>query len=279
MTSHPAETLRDSISSRLLVAPFVFDGMQAALAQAAGLPAVYLTGFGTAAARGYPDLGLLTMTEMVDTVRIVAGSVEIPVICDADPGYGTPVNVQRTIREYERAGAAALHIEDQVWPKRCGFFEGKEVIPTDEMVGKVRAACDARTLPAFVIIARTDALQAHGWDETEHRARKYHDAGADLVFVDGIRTEQDLEEYTQRMGDLPLVYNGVAGPPEDLEKRGVRLQIHGGTFAAIVAAVSNAMRQLAEKGDVEVPDGARVFGELLQVLGVPETLERAKRYE
>ena len=187
--------------------------------------------------------------------------------------------MQRTIREYERAGAAALHIEDQIWPKRCGFFEGKEVIPTDEMVGKVRAACDARTHSAFVIIARTDALQAHGWDETERRARKYREAGADLVFVDGIRTEQELGEYTQRLGDLPLVYNGVAGPPDDLEKRGVRLQIHGGTFAAIVAAVSAAMHQLAANGDVEVPEGGRVFGELLNVLGVSETLERAKRYE
>ncbi len=266
-------------SPGMVTAPFVYDALQARLAQQAGFDVVYMTGFGTAAARGHPDLGLLTMTEMVANVRSIAGAIDLPLVCDADTGYGNALNVARTVREYESAGAAALHIEDQVWPKRCGFFEGKEVIPAEEMVGKVRAACDARTEPAFVIIARTDALQAHGWDETERRARAYREAGADLVFVDGIRSDEDLGEYTRRLGDLPLVYNGVAGPPDALEKRGVRLQIHGGTFAAIVAAVSTAMHQLAEKGDVEVPDGARVFGELLQVLGVPETLERAKRYE
>src|SRR5262250_1189055 len=134
----------------MVVAPFVFDGIQARLAEEAGFEAVYMSGFGTAASRGYPDLGLLTMAEMVANVRALANAVDVPVICDADTGYGNPLNVWRTIREYEDAGAAALHIEDQVWPKRCGFLTGKQVIAMEEMVPKVRAACDARRDPNLV---------------------------------------------------------------------------------------------------------------------------------
>ncbi len=146
----------------MLVAPFVYDCLQAKIAESIGFQAVYMTGFGTAAARGFPDLGLLTMSEMVQNVRAIAHAVKIPVICDADTGYGNPINVWRTVREYEEAGAAALHIEDQVWPKKCGFLSGKQVIPMEEMVPKVHAACDARRDRNFVIIARTDALAVNG---------------------------------------------------------------------------------------------------------------------
>ena len=129
--------------SEMVVAPFVYDALQAKIAERTGFNAVYMTGFGTAAARGFPDLGLLTMSEMVQNVRTIAHAVKIPLICDADTGYGNPLNVWRTVREYEEAGAAALHIEDQVFPKKCGFLSGKQVIPMDEMLPKVRAACDA----------------------------------------------------------------------------------------------------------------------------------------
>ncbi len=138
---------RRLVGPSMVVAPFVYDALQAKIAERLGFEAVYMTGFGTAAARGFPDLGLLTMTEMVENARTIARSVAIPVICDADTGYGNPINVRRTVREYEAAGAAALHIEDQVWPKRCGFLAGKQVIPMEEMVPKVRAACDARANP------------------------------------------------------------------------------------------------------------------------------------
>ena len=150
---------------RPVVAPFVYDGLTARLAEAAGFEAVYMTGFGTAAARGFPDLGLLTLSEMACNVRTLVRAVEVPVVCDADTGYGNPINVWRTVREYEEAGAAALHIEDQVWPKRCGFMAGKQVVPIETMLAKVRAAVDARRDPALVIIARTDALAPHGWVE------------------------------------------------------------------------------------------------------------------
>src|SRR5271169_985504 len=168
--NEPRSRLREMLAGpEMIVAPFVFDCLQAKLAATAGFDAVYMTGFGTAAARGYPDLGLLTMTEMVQNVRVIANAVNVPVICDADTGYGNPVNVWRTVREYEAAGAAALHIEDQVFPKRCGFLTGKQVIPIDQMVPKVRAACDARRDPHFVIIARTDALAVNGWDDVARR--------------------------------------------------------------------------------------------------------------
>src|SRR5882757_6654439 len=143
--NEPRSRLRELLAGGdMIVAPFVFDCLQAKLATSAGFEAVYMTGFGTAAARGFPDLGLLTMTEMVANARAISQSVAVPVICDADTGYGNPLNVWRTVREYEDVGASAMHIEDQVFPKRCGFLAGKQVIPLDTMVPKVRAACDAR---------------------------------------------------------------------------------------------------------------------------------------
>jgi 2-methylisocitrate lyase-like PEP mutase family enzyme len=183
----------------MAVGPLLFDGLQAKIAQAAGFPLVYMSGAGTAAARGYPDVGLITMTEMVQNLRYIAAAVEVPVISDADTGYGNPLNVWRTVREYEDAGAAALHIEDQVFPKRCGFLAGKQVIPQAEMATKVRAACDARRDPNLVIIGRCDALAVNGWDDVERRCRVYLEAGADLIFVDGIKTRDDLDTYAKRL--------------------------------------------------------------------------------
>src|ERR1700722_8152744 len=185
MTQKMAARLREMLNgSEMVVAPFVYDGLQAKIAERTGFKAVYMTGFGTAAARGYPDLGLLTMTEMVQNVRAISHAVNLPVICDADTGYGNPVNVWRTVREYEDAGAAALHIEDQVFPKRCGFLAGKQVIAMDAMVPRARAPCAARRDKNLVIIARTDALAVNGWDDVVQRAHAYRDAGADLIFVD-----------------------------------------------------------------------------------------------
>ncbi len=278
--SEAARRLRESIEgSRTVLAPFVYDALQAKIAEAAGFEAVYMTGFGTAAARGYPDLGLLTMTEMVNNVRSIARAVKIPVICDADTGYGNPINVARTVAEYEDAGAAALHIEDQVWPKRCGYLSGKEVIPIDQMIPKVRAACDARSDSDLVIIARTDSLQPNGWDDAERRARAYRDAGADLIFVDGIRNLEELDTYSKRLGDLPLLYNGQLLKTEELAERGFRVVIHSGTLGVAYSAMRDAMRDLRETGQIRDADGARTFAELIELLGVRETLEAAKKYD
>jgi 2-methylisocitrate lyase-like PEP mutase family enzyme len=262
----------------MIVAPFVYDALQAKIAERVGFEAVYMTGFGTAAARGFPDLGLLTMTEMVENVRAIARSVKIPLICDADTGYGNPVNVWRTVREYEAVGAAGLHIEDQVWPKRCGFLAGKQVIPMEEMVPKVRAACDARYNPATVIIARTDALAVSGWDDVVRRAHAYREAGADLIFVDGIRTMNDLGDYAAKLKDLPLLYNGQLLPVAELAKRGFRLTIHPGTFLAYYQSARDVLTELKQTGSVKTNAQNTAFGELVDLLGVEEMDALGRKY-
>jgi 2,3-dimethylmalate lyase len=277
--NEPRARLREMLAKPgMVVAPFVFDCLQARLAAEAGFEAVYMTGFGTAAARGFPDLGLLTMTEMAAAARAIANSVAVPVICDADTGYGNPLNVWRTVREYEDAGAAALHIEDQVWPKRCGFLAGKQVIPMDEMVPKVRAACDARRDPNLVIIARTDALQPLGWDEVERRARAYRAAGADLIFVDGIRTLDDLKTYASRLGDLPLVYNGDLLPVDELAKHPFKLTIHIGTLLAAYRSARDTMRELRRSGRIGTGTQDGVFEDFVRTMGVPEYQALERKY-
>ncbi len=277
--SQTARRLRQMLDGpEMVVAPFVFDAFQARIAQAAGFQCVYMTGFGTAAARGLPDVGLLTMAEMVENVRYIANAVDIPVVCDADTGYGNPVNVYRTVREYEAAGAAALHIEDQVWPKRCGFLAGKQVIPMEEMVQKVRAACDARRDQNFVIIARTDALAVHGWEEVSKRARAYRAAGADLLFVDGIKTLADIQRYAATLGDLPLLYNGQLLPVPELAKFGFKLTISTATLMAFYVRMRDAMRELKETGTITRGAEFGVFEEMTGLLGVPEALALGQKY-
>ena len=275
-----AQQLRQMLNGPgMVVAPFVFDAFQARIAQAAGFQAAYMTGFGTAAARGFPDVGLLTMAEMVENVRYIAGAVETPLICDADTGYGNPVNVYRTVRDYEAAGAAALHIEDQVWPKRCGFLAGKQVIPLEEMVPKVKAACDARRDAAFVIIARTDALAVNGWEDVAQRARAYRTAGADLIFVDGIRTLDDMRRYVKELGDLPLLYNGQLLSVAEIEKMGFRLTIYSATLTAFYLRMRDVMRELKETGNVTQSSGPGVFDEMTTLLGVKDALMLGEKYE
>jgi 2,3-dimethylmalate lyase len=273
-----ARQLRDAMSKGIVVAPFVYDALQAKIAERVGFEAVYMTGFGTAASRGFPDLGLLTMSEMVDNVYTIARSVNIPVICDADTGYGNPTNVWRTVREYEHAGAAALHIEDQVWPKRCGFLTGKQVIPLDDMVPKVRAACDARSNADTVIIARTDALAVNGWDDVVRRTHAYREAGADLIFVDGIRTQDDLQNYSTRLKDLPLLYNGQLRNVAELAKFGFKVTIYSGTLMAYYEAARTALTQLKQNGSLAGELGGKAFGELIDLLGVEEVDARGKKY-
>ncbi|MGE0684506.1 MAG: oxaloacetate decarboxylase [Candidatus Binatia bacterium] len=276
--SPAGQRLREMLKEQdMVVAPFVFDAFQAKIAQAAGFAAVYMTGFGTAAARGFPDVGLLTMAEMVENVRYIANAIDIPLICDADTGYGNPVNVYRTVRDYEAAGAAALHIEDQVWPKRCGFLAGKQVIPLEEMVPKVRAACDARK--DLVIIARTDALAVTGWEDVARRARAYREAGADLIFVDGIRTAEDMKRYVQEIGDLPLLYNGQLLPIQKTAKMGFKLMINSSTLMVCYLRMRDAMRELRSVGTIANSTEPGAFGELTALLGVNEALELGKKYE
>jgi 2,3-dimethylmalate lyase len=265
--------------SEIVLAPFVYDCLQARLARRAGFKAVYMTGFGTAAARGFPDLGLLTMSEMVDNIRNLSRAVDIPVICDADTGYGEPINVRRTVHEYEDAGAAALHIEDQVWPKRCGFLEGKQVIPLENMVAKLSAALDARRDPDLVIIGRTDALAPMGWEEVVRRARAYREAGADLVFVDGIKTIEDLKECARLLSGLPLVYNGQLLPPRDIERHGFKLMIHTATLFAFYQRTRDAIDELARTGAIADAPGIEILPEITSALGAGDILDFGRKYE
>jgi 2-methylisocitrate lyase-like PEP mutase family enzyme len=277
--NEPRSRLREMLAGpEMIVAPFVFDCLQAKLAAAAGFDAVYMTGFGTAAARGYPDLGLLTMSEMAANARAISQSVNVPVICDADTGYGNALNVWRTVREYEDAGVSALHIEDQVFPKRCGFLAGKQVIAMEAMVPKVSAACDARRDSSLVIIARTDALQPNGWDDVVRRAHAYRAAGADLIFVDGIKTLDDLKCYAEKLGDLPLIYNGDLLPIDELKKYPFKITIHIGTMLATYDAIRTTMTELKRNGKLSIGTDSNIFKDFVKTMGVDDYQALEKKY-
>ena len=261
----------------MLVAPFILNAMHAKIAEAVGFEAVYMTGAGTAAERGFPDVGLLTMTEMVTNARYIANAVRIPVVCDADTGYGNPLNVQRTVREYEAAGVAGIHLEDQLFPKKCGFFAGKQVIPLEEHVQKIRAALDARSDPDFVIIARCDAYAVTGWEDTVQRCRAYRDAGADLVFVDGIKTLEDLRRYAADMADLPRMYNGDLAPTQEVGALGYRLMICGSTIWLIYKQVHGAFEELQRTGRVN-PERYGTRWDVAGLLGLDQVYELERLY-
>ena len=207
----------------LVVAPGAYDALSARLIAQAGFSTVYMTGFGTSASvLGQPGVGLLTMSEMVSRASALAAVVgNLPLIADADTGYGNPLNVRRTVREYEHAGVAGIHIEDQIWPKKCGHMEGKQVIPQEEMVQKIRAAVDARQDPDFVLIARTDAAAVTGFEDALTRGKAYREAGADVVFIEAPRSKQELETIASTFSDVPLLFNWADSgktPPLSLEE-------------------------------------------------------------
>ncbi len=271
-------TLRQMLNSgQLIVAPFVLNAMHAKIAASVGFQAVYMTGAGTAAERGFPDVGLLTMTEMVANAKFIAGAVDIPVVCDADTGYGNPLNVRRTVREYETAGVAGIHIEDQLFPKKCGFFAGKQVIPQEEAIQKIRAALDARTDPDFVIIARCDAYAVTGWEDTVKRCRAYVEAGADMVFVDGIQSVEDIHTYASDLADLPRMYNGDLMHTHDVANLGYRLMICGSTIWLVYKQVKEAFGELMETGRVD-PERYGTRWDVAGLLGLDQVYELEKKY-
>src|ERR671937_3265694 len=200
--------LRDLLmGAEPVLAPGAYDALSARLVEAAGFPAVYMTGFGTAASLlGRPDVGLLGMSEMVDNARRIVEAIDVPVIADADTGYGNPLNVVRTVHEYERAGAAAIHLEDQLAPKKCGHLEGKQLISCEEMVQKVRAAVAARGSSDFLLIARTDARAVEGLAAALDRGRHYRDAGADVLFVEAPQSGDEIREVARALADVPLLF-------------------------------------------------------------------------
>jgi 2-methylisocitrate lyase-like PEP mutase family enzyme len=265
-------TLRELLAGpEPVLAPGAYDALSARLVERAGFPAVYMTGFGASASLiGRPDVGLLSFDEMAGHARRIAQAVSVPLVADADDGYGNPLNVMRTVREYAAAGVAALHIEDQVAPKRCGHMEGKEVIDAAEMVEKVRAAVEARGDGELLIIARTDARAVEGLDAALERARRYREAGADALFVEAPETEQEVEAVAGAFPDVPLVFNWVDGgktpqlPHERIRELGFALVIYPvTTLFAAARAVADVLDRL---GEHDVPS----FDAFTDMIGLPE---------
>ncbi len=274
-------------SGQTIVAPGAFDPLAARLVEEAGFPAVYMTGFGTSAALlGRPDVGLLTMTEMADNAARIAACVDIPVIADADTGYGNPLNVIRTVGAYEAAGVAGIHIEDQVAPKKCGHMDGKLVIPADEMTAKVRAATEARASPDFVIIARTDARAVEGFERAVERARLYLEAGADVLFVEALTSEDEAAEGARAFPGGPLLFNWAEGgktPPVSLarlQELGYRIVIFPiSTLLAATAAMRRILQEIAQAGTPAAALGdLPAFGEFVDFIGLPEVRAAERRY-
>jgi 2,3-dimethylmalate lyase len=274
-------------SGELIVAPGAFDPLAARCVEAAGFGAVYMTGFGTAAALlGRPDVGLVTMTEMADNAARMAACVDIPLIADADTGYGNPLNVIRTVGAFEAAGAAGIHLEDQVAPKKCGHLDGKSVISTEEMVQKIRAACDARTSPEFVIIARTDAVAVEGFDRAIERGRRYRAAGADALFIEAVRTEQEAAAVADSFPAVPLLFNWAEGgktPPislDRLKQLGYRIVIFPiSTLLAATAAMTAVLREIGTAGTPAAALPAWPgFADFVDFIGLPEVRAAEQRY-
>jgi 2-methylisocitrate lyase-like PEP mutase family enzyme len=283
-------TLRERLSEeRILLAPGVFDALSALLAEQAGFEAIYLSGASVAYTRlGRPDIGLVTANEVESIVANIRERVAIPLIVDADTGFGNAINVQRTVRMFERAGAAAIQLEDQSLPKRCGHLDGKTLVSADEMVGKIKAALDARQSAATLIIARTDALAVDGLDAALERAERYAKAGADVLFVEALRSPEQMQQAIARLaGRAPLLANMVEGgktptlSAAELEALGFAIAIFpGGLARALAFAAQEYFANLKRDGTTAASRGRMLdFDGLNAVLGTPELLARGKRYE
>lgn len=282
---NPRARLRELLTHPGLLVPGAYDALSARLVAQAGFDAVYMTGFGTSATLlGRPDVGLLGGAEMADNARRMAAAVDLPLIADADTGYGNPVNVVRTVREYEQAGVAAIQLEDQVAPKRCGHMTGKEVIPTADMCAKIAAAVAARTDPDLVVIARTDVAETQGTAAAIERARAFRDSGADVLFVEAPRTVADIEQVARELAGTPLLFNWVEGgrsSPISLDRvreLGFALVIFPvSTLMAATAAMRGVLAQLRETGSTQGP-GLHSFDEFLDVIGLPQVQAVEQRF-
>ena len=270
----------------IIMAPGAYDCLTARLIEAAGFPAVYMTGAGTSVARlGYPDLALATMTEMLANASQIASTVDIPLIADADTGYGGILNVRRTVRQYERSGIAALHLEDQDFPKRCGHLDDKRVIPTEDMVQKIHAAVDARTDDDFTIIVRTDAIAVTGWDDAMRRCEEYVTAGADVLFVEALRTPEQIEQAGREL-NVPLLYNYVETgkspllPASELERMGFKIVIYPASgLLSAMHAVRETLATLKQQGTTShLLENMDSLQDCFETVGLSEMLAEDARF-
>jgi|TARA_B100001939_G_scaffold131444_1_gene114128 2-methylisocitrate lyase-like PEP mutase family enzyme len=277
------------VSRDILLAPGIYDALSGLIAEQAGARAVYLSGASIAYTRfGRSDVGLVSASEVHDTLAAVTDRIQIPVIVDADTGFGNALNVQRTIRNFERAGAAAIQIEDQSFPKRCGHLDGKTLISKDEMVGKIKAAIDARKETNTLIIARTDARGVEGLSEAIDRAQAYQEAGADILFIEAPHSIDEMKLIRKSFGeDIPLLANMVEGgktpikTANDLKSLGFNIVIFpGGAVRAATFQLQQYYAGLIENGStLEFSDSMHNFDSLNSVIGTPELLKLGKKYE
>ena len=270
------KAFRDAMKTGMVVAPGAYDCLTARSIERAGFSAVYMTGGGTAASMGYPDYGLLTMTEMADNAGRIAASVKLPVIADADTGYGNELNVIRTVREYERRGVAGLHIEDQGFPKKCGHLEDKTIVPIEDYVAKIRAAVSAKTDPNFMVIARTDSRALLGFDEAIRRANAAIEAGADMAFVEAPQTLDEVKAVP-RLVKGPCMLNMVwRGKTPDMalsevEGLGYKLTILPALLSrSVLGACEIALAKLKQQGRHPMPTADITPQQAFQLAGADE---------
>jgi 2-methylisocitrate lyase-like PEP mutase family enzyme len=281
--------LKSIITKETLLAPGIYDALSGLIAEQSGARAVYLSGASIAYTRfGRSDVGLVSVSEVHDTLAAVTDRIQIPVIVDADTGFGNALNVQRTIRNFERAGAAAIQIEDQSFPKRCGHLDGKILIKRDEMVGKVKAAVDARTASDTLIIARTDARAVEGLQEAIDRAHAYQEAGADILFIEAPRSFDEMKTIRKSFHvSIPLLANMVEGgktpvkTAKDLKKIGFNIIIFpGGAVRAVTFQLQEYYAGLLKNGsNSKFSKKMHDFDSLNAVIGTPELLKIGKKYE
>ena len=287
-SSRDPSTLAELVNAgEMILAPGCYDPLGARLIEDAGFEAVYMTGFGTAAGRmGRPDVGLLTLSEMVDNARRIAAAVSVPVIADADTGYGNPLNVIRTVHEFEAAGVAAVHLEDQAAPKKCGHLEGKQLIGAEEMAAKVAAAVAARERQEFLIIARTDARAVEGLDAALERGRRYRDAGADMLFVEAPQSTDEIERIAEYFHGVPLLFNYAEGGRTPavthayLRELGYRVVIFPlSTLLSATTAMRAALAEIKARGTpLELLPDMMDFDAFLDFIGIGEIRDLEQRF-
>lgn len=275
-------------NKEILVAPGAYDVFSAKVIEKTGFNAVYMTGYGTSASvLGQPDVGLLSMTEMAKRAGDIAKAVNVPVIADADTGYGNPLNVRRTVMEYEKAGIAGIQLEDQLFPKKCGHMLGRKIIPKEEMVQKIKAACDIREDKDFVIIARTDARTNYGLDEAIARGIAYRQAGADLLFIESPENVEEMKKINKVFNDIPTLANMVEGgrspilTVNELEKLGFSIVIFStGPLYSAAKGVKDYLTELKTKGTTLARiDHMISFKEFNDLIGLQEYLDLEKKYK
>ena len=284
-----SQTLRGLLSQKpIVVAPGVYDAFTALTATQAGFETLYVSGAAIAYTKlGRPDIGLVSMSEVIQTVALIRDRVDAHLIVDADTGYGNAINVVRAVRTFERAGATAIQLEDQDFPKRCGHLDGKSLIPADEMVGKIKAALDTRASDDTLIIARTDAVAVEGFERAIERAIRYKEVGADMLFVEAPKSREDLARITKALPGVQLMANMVEGgrtpilPAADLEALGFALVIFpGGIVRALGRVAADYYGSLATNGTTEPFRNQMLdFEEINRVVGTPEMIALGKRYE